>query len=162
MKRNRQIPHIFLWFPFSSVSDWYQTYLLLVTAPSTRRSTTRLPTTTTALTTTTAVLPTTAMITPELTSRTPLQTRTTTALTTVATTCPPATSAFLSEATTVLPTTELSTEGTILTAGTWYIWPFFPFCWSRVSWSLETGFFLLNGAIQRLALECVCVCVLVC
>ncbi|XP_022349310.1 T-cell immunoglobulin and mucin domain-containing protein 4 isoform X1 [Enhydra lutris kenyoni] len=90
--------------------------LRLMRAPSTRRSTTRLPTTTTALTTTTAVLPTRAMITPELTTRTPLQTRTTTALTTVATTCPPATSTFLSEATTVLPTTELSMEGTILTA----------------------------------------------
>uniref|UniRef100_M3YQ03 Ig-like domain-containing protein n=1 Tax=Mustela putorius furo TaxID=9669 RepID=M3YQ03_MUSPF len=90
--------------------------LRLMRAPSTRRSTTRLPTTTTALTTTTAVLPTTAMITPELTTRTPLQTRTTTALTTVATTCPLATSTFLSETTTVLPTTELSTEGTILTA----------------------------------------------
>ncbi|XP_032707543.1 T-cell immunoglobulin and mucin domain-containing protein 4 [Lontra canadensis] len=90
--------------------------LRLMRAPSTRRSTKRLPTTTTALTTTTAVLPTTAMITPDLTTRTPLQTRTTTALTTVAMTCPPATSTFLSEATTVLPTTELSTEGTILTA----------------------------------------------
>ncbi|VCX31564.1 unnamed protein product, partial [Gulo gulo] len=90
--------------------------LQLMRAPATRRSTTRLPTTTTALTTTTAVLPTTAVLTPELTTRTPLQTRTTTALTTVATTCPPATSAFLSEATTVLPATELSTEGPILTA----------------------------------------------
>ncbi|XP_047587108.1 T-cell immunoglobulin and mucin domain-containing protein 4 isoform X2 [Lutra lutra] len=90
--------------------------LQLMRAPSTRRSTTRLPTTTTVLTTTTAVLPTTTMITPELTTRTPLQSRTTTALTTVATTCPPATSIFLSEATTVLPNTELSTEGTILTA----------------------------------------------
>ncbi|XP_045854614.1 T-cell immunoglobulin and mucin domain-containing protein 4 isoform X3 [Meles meles] len=90
--------------------------LQLMKAPATRRSTTRLPTTTTALTTTTAVLPATAMITPELTTRTPLQTRTTAALTTVATTCPPATSTVLSEATTVLPTTELSTEGPILTA----------------------------------------------
>ncbi|KAF3828253.1 hypothetical protein GH733_004950 [Mirounga leonina] len=81
------------------------TYLPLVTAPATRHSTTRLPTTTTAL-----------MTTPELTTRTRLQTRTTTALTTVAVTYPPATSTFLFEVTTVLPTTELSMEGPILTA----------------------------------------------
>ncbi|XP_004404869.1 PREDICTED: T-cell immunoglobulin and mucin domain-containing protein 4 [Odobenus rosmarus divergens] len=90
--------------------------LQLRRAPATRHSTTRLPTTTTALTTATAVLPTTAMTIPELTTRTRLQTRTTTALTTVTMTYPPATSTFLFEATTVLPTTELSTEGPTLTA----------------------------------------------
>ncbi|XP_030880868.1 T-cell immunoglobulin and mucin domain-containing protein 4 isoform X1 [Leptonychotes weddellii] len=90
--------------------------LQLRRAPATRHSTTRLPTTTTALTTTTAVLPATAVTLPELTTGTRLQTRSTTALTTVAMTYPPATSTFLFEATTVLPTTELSMEGPILTA----------------------------------------------
>ncbi|XP_016069523.1 PREDICTED: T-cell immunoglobulin and mucin domain-containing protein 4-like, partial [Miniopterus natalensis] len=69
----------------------------------------------TAMTTTTAALPTTAVTTPDLATRT-LQARTTTALATVATTCPLTTPGALPETTTVLPTTEPSTEGSTLTA----------------------------------------------
>ncbi|XP_077636882.1 T-cell immunoglobulin and mucin domain-containing protein 4 [Crocuta crocuta] len=79
-------------------------HLQLRRAPTTKSSTTYLPTTTTAMKTTTVVLPTTAVTTPELTTRTPLQTT----LTTVATTCPSTISTFLPEATTVLQTTEPS------------------------------------------------------
>ncbi|CAK7305042.1 T-cell immunoglobulin and mucin domain-containing protein 4 [Vulpes lagopus] len=91
-------------------------HLQLSRALTTTHSTTHLPKATSAVRIATTALPTTAVNIPELTTRTPLQTRTTTALTTVATTCPPTTRTLLPEATTVLPTAEFSTEGPILTA----------------------------------------------
>ena len=160
--------------PSSSVSTWYQTYPVLVTAPTTTRSTTtRRPTTTTtttvatttttaAMTTATAVLPATVVTTSDLTSTPPLQMRTTAALTTTASTCPLTTLSSLPEEDTILLTLEPSTEGPILTAGTWLTWPFCPFCCSGVPWVPWQRVLLLNGAAQQLALESVCVCVCVC
>lgn len=132
---NEWIPHIFVLFSSSSISTWYQTYLLLVTAPTT----THRPITTTEMTTTTAVLPTTAMTTPDLTTRTTLQTRTTAALTT-ATTCPLTTPRSLPETTTSLLTAEPSTEGSA-DAGTWYHGHSFLSAGRMYLESLGTGYF---------------------
>ena len=153
-------------FPSSSISSWYQTHLLLVTAPTTTRSTTtRRPTTTTyttaAMTTATTVLPTTVVTTSELTSTPPLQMRTTAVLTTTASVCPLTTLGSLPEEDTTLLTLEPSTEGPILTAGSWLSWPSFPFCCSGIPWIPWQRALLLNGAAQQLALGSVSVCVCV-
>ncbi|KAF4015286.1 hypothetical protein G4228_006900 [Cervus hanglu yarkandensis] len=136
-------------------------------APTTTRSTTtRRPTTTTdttaAVTASTAVLPTAVVTASELTSTPPPQMRTTAVLTTTASVCPLTTLGSLPEEDTTLLTLVPSTEGPILTAGSWLTRPSFPFCCSGVPWIPWQRALLLNGAARQLVLEPVSVCVCVC
>ena len=75
----------------------------------------------------TAVLPSTVMTTSDLTSTPPLQMRTTVDLRTMSFMCSLTTLSSLPEEDTILLTLEPSTEGPILTVGTWFNWPVFLF-----------------------------------
>ena len=76
----------------------------------------------------TAVLPSTVMTTSDLTSTPPLQMRTPVDLRTMSFMCSLTTLSSLPEEDTILLTLEPSTEGPILTVGTWFNWPVFLFC----------------------------------
>ena len=75
----------------------------------------------------TAVLPSTVMTTSDLTSTPPLQMRTPVDLRTMSFMCSLTTLSSLPEEDTILLTLEPSTEGPILTVGTWFNWPVFLF-----------------------------------
>ncbi|XP_076993619.1 T-cell immunoglobulin and mucin domain-containing protein 4 isoform X3 [Tamandua tetradactyla] len=93
--------------------------LQLMEAPmTTQPMTTPRPTTTTSMTMTTAVHPVTVATSPDVTIGTTLQTRTTAALTTVATMCPQTELSSFPEAATVLLATQTSTAGPILATET--------------------------------------------
>ena len=76
----------------------------------------------------TAVLPSTVVTTSDLTSTPPLQMRTPVDLRTMSFMCSLTTLSSLPEEDTILLTLEPSTEGPILTVGTWFNWPVFLFC----------------------------------
>ena len=151
------MPTIPVVFPSSSISTWYQTYLLLVTAPTTTH---------------TQLLPPPRSC-PQLclqeswlhlTTTKPVQMRTTVALATMASTCFLTALSSLPEEEMTQLTLEPSTEGPILPTGTWLTWPFFSFCCSDEPWIPWKKFLLLNRAAQQLALGSMCVriCVWVC
>ena len=75
----------------------------------------------------TAVLPSTVVTTSDLTSTPPLQMRTPVDLRTMSFMCSLTTLSSLPEEDTILLTLEPSTEGPILTVGTWFNWPVFLF-----------------------------------